>query len=261
MAVDALQEKVDAFLRSRRQRPRIFDVPNDLRPSSQRQGYEVLKRVHRALAASGEQRTGFKVACTTDATRRAMGTDSPAYAGLFEADAFPTLSTAIASQSGRTGYECELAVRLGGDLEACPGGWRDALPFVDAVAVACEIVVNRYGDPHQLGLPSLIADDWFQAGYLLGPWVPCETAPKDLSALLATVQIDKSEPTTGWSRDVMGHPLASVAWLAEALQVAGDSLRVGDLVLTGSIVPPIWLDRTPSSLRMSIEGVGTLQFK
>lgn len=259
MAVDLLQQKVEAFLGSRRRRPRRFDVPHHLRPSSQEEAYEVLKGVHRSLESSGDRRAGFKVACTTDVTRRAMGTDSPAYAGLFVADQFRTLSDAVASQRVRTGYECELAVRLGRDLVACPKGWRETLPFVDAVAVACEIVINRYGDPHQLGLPSLIADEWFQAGYVVGPWLPRAAAPPDLSTLFATVQVDASESASGWSREVMGHPLTSVAWLAQALRAAGDQLHAGDLVLTGAIVPPVWLDSAPRSMRMSIDGVGGLE--
>ena len=41
----------------------------------------------------------------------------------------------------------------------------------------------------------------------------------------------------GFGRDVMGHPFAALAWLANALQDRGHQLLAGQVVLTGSLVP------------------------
>lgn len=259
MTDDRLRWMVGAFLKSRRRQPRRFDVPQPLWPTSVSEGYAVLQGVHRGLENAGNRRTGFKVACTTDATRRAMGVEEPAYSGLFESDRYQTLRAAVSSLQGRTaGYECEMAVRIAQEPRPRPADWQDVLCAVDSVAVACEIVINRYGDPLVVGSPSLIADDWFQAGYVVGPWVPIASAPRDLARLAATFAVNDAEPASGRSGDVMGHPITSVAWLVNALATSGDRLRAGDIVLTGSIMAPVWLDDAPRSMSMSIDGLGTL---
>ena len=46
---------------------------------------------------------------------------------------------------------------------------------------------------------------------------------------------------TGYGRDVLGHPLDSLAWVANHLINRGRSLRANDIVMTGSVVRTHWL--------------------
>ena len=56
---------------------------------------------------------------------------------------------------------------------------------------------------------------------------------------------------------MLGHPLDAVAWLASAVGGHGATLRAGALIMTGSLVKTVWLERFPATARVEIDGVGT----
>ncbi|MBS0528800.1 MAG: fumarylacetoacetate hydrolase family protein, partial [Proteobacteria bacterium] len=143
----------------------------------------------------------------------------------------------------RVGVECEIAVRLGRDLDAA------AAPFtadtiaraVDAYYPAIEIVDDRYVDWQTLGAPTLVADDFFAAGCVLGEAVARERV-SDLVTVIGRAVINGVEVARGTGADVLGHPHLALAWLANHLAESGKTLRAGDIVLTGSLVKTIWLE-------------------
>jgi 2-keto-4-pentenoate hydratase len=47
----------------------------------------------------------------------------------------------------------------------------------------------------------------------------------------------------GSGADVMGHPFAALAWLANRLAAEGRPLAAGMVVMTGSIVQTRWVER------------------
>ena len=253
-----MNDGVAAFVAARAARPLPFAVPADARPQTAAEGYALQRRVHDAIVAGGRRRTGFKVACTTAATQAAMGTTGPAYGGMFDDTFAPSLDAALARCPTRFALECEIAVRIGGDVD--PGQPWTAATIGDRIsscAIAAEIVHNRYGDLLQTGLPTLIAADFLHAAYALGDWRPLADAGP-LDALRARMWIDGTLVAEDVASTVMGHPLASVAWLAGALAAAGLRLRTGDVVLTGAIVPPRWLDRAPLAARIEVDRLGHL---
>ena len=59
----------------------------------------------------------------------------------------------------------------------------------------------------------------------------------------------------GLGSDVMGHPLEPLVWLANMLGERGKGLAAGTVVITGSIVPPKFLN--PGDVAtVAIEGIG-----
>ena len=120
----------------------------------------------------------------------------------------------------RVGVECEIAVRLGRDLPATRAPFT-ADSVRDAVAAympAIEIVDDRYVDWRSTDTPTLIADDFFAAGCVLGAPV---TDPGDAAALVGTTVINGIEVGRGMGADVMGHPLNALAWIASSAGGAG----------------------------------------
>ena len=98
-----------------------------------------------------------------------------------------------------------------------------------------EIVDDRYVDYKSLDTPTLIADDFFDAGCVLGQSVD-DWRRLDLSALIGVTRINGAEVGRGRSADVMGHPFEALAWLANNLARRGRSLQAGEFVFTGSVV-------------------------
>jgi 2-keto-4-pentenoate hydratase len=105
-----------------------------------------------------------------------------------------------------------------------------------AVAAACpamEIVDDRNASYDALDVLSLIADNSWNAGAVCGP--RAATFP-DLATLEGTVRRNGEILDCGSGRDVLGHPLNVLAWLANHLNAIGDELRAGDFIMTGNVV-------------------------
>jgi 2-keto-4-pentenoate hydratase len=144
----------------------------------------------------------------------------------------------------RPGVECEIAVRLGDDLEP------DAAPFergaveaaVESVMAAIEIVDDRYRHWPSLGLPTLIADDFFASACVLGG-ERLEWREVDLASVSARMTVNGVEVGSGLGADILGDPLSALVWLADRCARNGHSLRAGDIVLLGSVVQTYWVDR------------------
>ena len=75
------------------------------------------------------------------------------------------------------GVECEIAVRLARSLApgAVPLEAGDVAAAIEAYLPAIEIVDDRYVDWRTIGTPTLIADDFFSAGWY---WVRTCTHPR-----------------------------------------------------------------------------------
>jgi 2-keto-4-pentenoate hydratase len=61
----------------------------------------------------------------------------------------------------------------------------------------------------------------------------------------------------GHGRDVLGHPLNALAWLANSLAGAGLALEPGMIVMTGSLVPTQFV-QAGDAVRYELEGFGEI---
>lgn len=155
------------------------------------------------------------------------------------------------------GVECEIAVRVGRDIDASslPTSVEEMALAVAAVAPAFELVEDRHADYKSLDMLTLIADNSWNAGIVLGEFR--ETWP-DLAAIEGTASVNGEEVDRGVGRDVLGHPFEAVLWLARHLVARGESLRAGEIVMTGSLIPT----RFPAAgdrYRFSLAGLGAVE--
>ena len=107
-----------------------------------------------------------------------------------------------------------------------------------------------------MGAPTLVADDFFAAGCVLGNAVPRSKAP-DLLTVKGRALINGEEAGRGTGADVLGHPHNALAWLANHLATEGKGLFAGQIVLTGSLVKTVWVNAGDSAA-MELEGLGTV---
>jgi len=92
-----------------------------------------------------------------------------------------------------------------------------------------------------LGVPTLIADDFFNAGCVLGEPVH-DWHDLDLANLTGFTRVNGRQVAQGKGDLVMGHPLHALAWLANSLAEHGQpGLKAGEFVLLGSVVETQWL--------------------
>src|SRR6202022_379702 len=120
-----------------------------------------------------------------------------------------------------------------------------------------EIVQCRDAKWETMGAPTLVADDFFAAGCVLGKPVARSVAP-DLLEVVGRALINGVEAGQGTGADVLGHPHNALAWLAHHLAADGKGLRAGEIVLTGSLVKTVWLN-PGDEVMMELAGLGTVQ--
>ncbi len=195
-------------------------------------------------ARAGQDRpAGFKIGATARRMQDYLGLEGPAAGFMEAAGLHPDRAILRFADFHRPGAECELAVRLSRDLPPGPCLPEQAREAVGEVMAAIEIVENRYGDLRVLGTPSLIADQVFHAAAVLGA-PAADWRALDLRTLSGRIEVDGALRGEGLGGDLLGDPMAALAWLAgSAVAAAFGGLRAGQVVMLGSVTPPIWLEQ------------------
>src|SRR5215208_3247308 len=249
--MDRILEAAKAVVSARLAAKALSPLPASVRPRDVAEGYQVQDAVHEMLAETEWGRVvGYKIGCTTAVMQQYLKIAHPCAGGLFSGRIHQGGANVNHGGFFRPGIECEIAVRLGRDLSPA-----DAPFTVDKVAEAVEsympaieVVDERYADWPHTEAPTLIADDFFAAGCVLGGSTPRQALP-DLTQLTGQTFINGAE--------VMGHPHNALAWLANNLAERGKALRAGEIVLTGSLVQTQW-PAPQDDVVVSIAGLGTV---
>ena len=126
---------------------------------------------------------------------------------------------------------------------------------IEAYLPAIEIVDDRYVKWETLGAPTLVADDFFAAGCVLGKAGGAIGRARSACQVIGRALINGVEVGQGTGADVLGHPHHALAWLANHLAADGKALRAGEIVLTGSLVKTVWLN-AGDSVVMELSGLG-----
>ncbi len=212
-------------------------LPAGLAPAEFDEGYAIQARLHEQLSAAGEgPTTGHKIGCTTLIMRQKLGIDRPCAGRIHE---FRVLATGqIWRVAGRVkpSVECEIAVRLGQDLpgRGAPHSHARLRDAVAACMASIELCDDRYPEREQMNVPTLVADDFYNVGAVLGTEVS-GWQDLDLEALHGGMCINGTETGRGRGGDIMDHPLNALAWLADLRAREGRPLRAGEFVTLGSI--------------------------
>lgn len=177
---------------------------------------------------------GYKIGLTSPAMQAMCGIGHPVY-GELRADGIRAGGHRIAlADFARLGLECEIAVKLARELPAGRALTRDdVLACAGGVCAAFEMVDDSHADYAALDAASLVADNAWNAGVVLGPWQP---VPRGLADLEGTLSLEGQPVDRGRVGDALAHPFDSVTWLAVELQRRGRRLPAGAIVMTGSIV-------------------------
>jgi 2-keto-4-pentenoate hydratase len=243
---------------ARRDRAPLRSLPDDVVPQDEVGGYGIQDAVHDLLASHFGPLVGRKIGCTSAVMQQYLGIPHPCSGGVFAKGVHHSGVALRHDDFVRVGVECEIAVRLGHDLKSsdAPFTADTAAQAIEAYLPAIEIVDDRYVDWRGIGAPTLVADDFFAAGCVLGQPVSRASAP-DLLTLVGRASINGVEVGRGSGADVLGHPHSALAWLANHLAAGGKALSAGALVLTGSLVQTVWLTAA-NKVVMDLSGLGTV---
>src|SRR3954462_1296199 len=141
------------------------------RPGDELLAYSVQDALHQILTGAGlGPIAGHKIGCTTKVMQEFLRIPNPCAGGVFANTVCSSPATLRHADFLHVGVECEIVVRLGSDLEAAqaPFTAERVAEAVEALLPGMEIVDDRYVDYKSLDTPTLIADDFFDAGCVLG---------------------------------------------------------------------------------------------
>ncbi|MDF5754517.1 fumarylacetoacetate hydrolase family protein [Spongiactinospora sp. TRM90649] len=195
--------------------------------------YRCQRAMREIALAAGARHAGWKIGVTSAAARRAMGVAHPVTGFLTadliseptaEGDAVPVFASGLLA-------EAEVAYELGADLP--PGTTPDLVRASARPRLAVEFVASRWEGGAGTATP-LVADNVSHVAVVLGPVVRAT----DLTGLRATLSC-ADRTSAGGSDQVLGDPAAAVAWAAAHLAALGHPLRRGDLIMTGTLCPPL----------------------
>ena len=187
---------------------------------------------------------GYKIGCTTPVMQQYMGIDHPGAGAMLAPTVHDRPADLSFADYVAIGVEGEIAIRLAADLPASGAPYdRDAVfAAIGACAAAIELVDARYVDYRSLDTWTMVADNFFNAGCVIGEWV-ADWRGIDMTAVSGRMSVNGATVGEGRGDNVMGQPFDAAVWLANTMARRGQGLCAGENVMTGSIVETQWLNQ------------------
>jgi 2-keto-4-pentenoate hydratase len=198
-----------------------------------------------AIDAYGGNSFGYAVQATGALSRRQLWCEQPFFGSILDLEVTRS-GGRFRLPRGVLGAGCSFAFVIGRPYPD-EGEEIDRDDVFDAVAEyrpAIDILGRRVPGSALLNTLTATADFALSVLHVLGSHV--QEAAADLAAIEVTARIDGNIVGRGTGRDVMGHPLEPVVWLARELRARGRRLEAGDIITTGSCLGILQL--TPGEL-------------
>jgi 2-oxo-3-hexenedioate decarboxylase len=199
--------------------------------------YEAQKAFVQSKLDAGETFVGWKLGLTSRNKQRAMGLDAPLYGRVTSGMLFATDEPVRLDRFIHPRVESEIAFLLARDVEG-PATITSVLAATEVVFGAVDVLDSRY-ESFKFTLADVVADNASAGGFYLGPIARRPDDLGDLRLLGAVVRVDGEVAMTATGAAVMGHPAASVAWLANQLAAEGEKLRAGQIIFSGGVTAPV----------------------
>ena len=198
----------------------------------------------------GEASLGWKLGMGVPAAMAKLGTDAPLVGYLLAPARVDDGGTVSLDGWGTAKLEPEIAVHMGADL-AAGASREDAGAAIAGLGPAIELVDL---DPSADDPEAILAADIFQRHVLLA--APVSGAPASGAAARIT-RNGEEEASTADATEVTGDPVDLVLHVANTVGDAGETLRAGEVVICGSVVPA--LDIAPgATVEVRLPPLGSL---
>ena len=253
-----------AFLSGLRLEHRSVDeLPAELMPPDLESAYRVQAAVVDALCAEwGGERAGYKVAVTNPAAQRMLGVPHPVFGRILSARVHRSPLRVRAADYRTCLIEVEIGFRMAEDVPERDGGHdRDSIaPYVGDLYPAIELVEHHFAGIERVTPLSLAADNAVHGAWIHGEAV-ADWRGTDLAAQPTRLLVNGEENMIGSGGNVLGHPLAVVAWLANELPQHGLRLSRGDFVTTGVTTDGIYPASAGEHLVAEFPSLGRVELR
>jgi 2-keto-4-pentenoate hydratase len=212
--------------------------------------------LRRARLEAGERSIGWKVGFGSPAGMERLGLTAPLVGFLTDKSVLPSGAMVSIAGWAKPAIEPEIAIHIGEALG--PNADRETLrAAVQAIGPAIELA-DVYPPPTDI--EEILAGDIFNRHVILG-----EADPSRAGCVLdgLTAKVLGNEKELAVTSDLLaltGDLIEIVRHVAELLSSLGEALQPGEVIIAGSIVPPIWAEST-IAFRYELEPIDTISVR
>ncbi len=193
--------------------------------------------------ARGRKLIGHKIGLTSKVMQQALNISTPDSGILFDDMLFANGSTINKGRFIQPRVEAEIAFIMKRDLAGDNLTVDDVLDATDYIAPSLEILDTRIFRKCPItgvmrNIMDTISDNAANAGIVLGD-SKIDPRSVDMRWLGAIVSVNGDIEATGLGAAVLNNPAMGIVWLAERLADYNDTIRAGEIVLSGSFIAPI----------------------
>jgi 2-keto-4-pentenoate hydratase len=215
--------------------------------------YAVQRHLTDRRTADGARVLGRKIGLTSVAVQEQLGVDRPDFGVLFDDMDVSSLAEVPSDRLLQPKVEAEIAFVLGADLDSDDIDVEVARASIAYAVAALEIVDSRIAG-WDITITDTIADNASSGLFVLGSTrlSLVEFDPADVSM---TLYVDDQQVSAGNGTACLGDPLNALVWLARTARAFGESLRAGQVVLSGAL-GPMAVAPPGSSVRAELSHLG-----
>ena len=206
----------------------------------------------RARIAAGEKPIGWKVGLGAPATMQKMGLTAPIVGFLMQRAQITSGQTASLKGFVKPVAEPEICVRMARDLQTGVSA-DQAAAAVKEIFPAIELA-DLDPVPAPDNLDAVLEEDIFQRHVIL-----CTDTRPGISTRGLTSRVFRRGAETNVTTDpeaLTGRLPGIVAHVANTLAAFGERLSAGDVIITGSITPPLMIEPDETELVHVLEPIG-----
>jgi len=213
-----------------------------------------LQMVNRRVEA-GERIIGKKIGVTSKAVQNMLNVYQPDFGYLTDSMVYSSgAEMPISEQLIAPKAEGEIAFILKRDLIGPGISNADVLRATECVMPCFEVVDSRIKD-WKIKIQDTVADNASCGLFILGDQA---ISPQKIDLVTAGMVVEKNGSiiSTGAGAAALGSPVNCVAWLANTLGEFGISLKAGEVILSGSLVP-LEAVQAGDYMRVDVGGIGS----
>jgi 2-keto-4-pentenoate hydratase len=224
-----------------------------------RRGMQQQLAWRRERLAAGEKQIGWKVGFGAPAIMTRLGIEKPLVGFLTDRARVDNGGTVSLTGWIKPVAEPEVAVYMGTDL---PAGANANTVKASIASIGPAIELADLDPPPELDtLEVVLAGNIFQRHVVLG--APDRSrASANLQGL--TGRVFRGSTEIARTSDVMantGEPIALVRHVADMLAAFGERLRAGEFIITGSVVPPLFIEANDEGVLFELVPVGSVSVR
>ncbi len=215
-------------------------------------GMQAQLALRRQRLDGGDQPLGWKVGFGAPAMLELLGISGPLVGFLTENARVPSGGTVSLAGWVKPVAEPEIAVYIGRDV---PAGADDATAAaaIAGIAPAIELVDVHTppADPEKI-----LADNIYQRHVVLGGNGPARAGARADGLTCRIVRGAIESQRTSDPQANTGEWIAIVRHVADVLAAFGEKLSAGEIIITGSVVPPLTIEPVEARIAFEVEPIG-----